>query len=218
MSNRTARGSKLPDSFADALGCPRPSSSKKTKAAASSKTEKSSRDGKRSASNANNAPRKKVKSADSSEGGARTTFKTPQVMRLIENDKDSNLVIMAGKSRIPEQLRGRESLSRMMKRGLGEEFSDVDDTTVVNITELAIEYEAAEILDRFNACSCDKCVEVFSRRIAAKVPARFARISKSHRNGSRELAERVLPMRKIVLSEMIRELICNKSRCFHNEE
>lgn len=215
MSNRTARGSKLPDSFADALGCPRPSSSKKAKAASSPKT---GREVKKSPSKPNNDIRKKAKSADISEGGTHTSLKTPQVMKLIENDKDSNLVIMAGKSRIPEQLRGRESLSRMMKRGLGEEFSDVDDTTVVNITELAIEYEAAEILDRFNACSCDKCVEVFSQRIAAKVPARFARISKSHRNGSRELAERVLPMRKIVLSEMIRELICNKTRCFHNEE
>lgn len=208
MSKRTARGSKLPDSLADAMGCPRPSSSQKAKAAASPK---------RTASRANDT-RKKTRPADIADDGTHSSCKTPQVMKLIESDKNSNLVIMAGKSRIPEQLRGRESLSRMMKRGLGEEFSDVDDTTVVNITEIAIEYEAAEILDRFNACSCDRCVEVFSQRIAAKVPARFARISTSHRNGSRELAERVLPMRKIVLSEMIHELICNKERCFHDDQ
>lgn len=213
MSNRTAHGSKLPDRLAEAVGCPRPSHSKK---AVSASQNKSSRGGKKPPPKAS-SPRKKDRSADIAADGIHTSCKTPQVMKLIESDKRNNLVIMAGKSRVPEQLRGRESLSRVMRRGLGEEFFDADDTTVVNITELAIEYEAAEILDRFNACSCDKCVEVFSRKIAEKVPARFARISKSHRNGSRELAERVLPMRKVVLSEMIRELICNKRRCFHDE-
>ena len=210
MSKRTSHSSKLPDSLAEAIGCPRPSSSKKAHSAAGAK---SNRGEKKPHSKA------KTRAADAlTEDAAHTSCKTPQVMRLIEIDKGNNLVFMAGKSRIPEQLRGRESLSRMMRRGLGEEFDDVDDTTVVNLTELAIEYEAAEILDRFNACSCDRCVEVFSKRIAAKVPARFARISKSHRNGSRELAERVQPMRKVVLSEMIRELICNKERCFHNDD
>ena len=215
MSKRTARGSRLPDSFADALGCPRPSSSKK--ANASSKTGKTGQDKKKSSSKANDLL-KNPKSADASEDTPHASCKTPRMMKLIENDKDKNLVIMAGKSRIPEQLRGREPLSRMTRRGLGEEFYDVDDTTVVNITELAIEYEAAEVLDRFNACSCDKCVEVFSQIRASKVPARFARISTSHRTASRELAERVIPMRKIVLSEMTHELICNKQRCFHDEE
>ncbi len=213
MSNRTAHGSKLPDSLAEAVGCPRPSHSRTAGPAAH---KKSGRDRKKPPSKGS-VSRKKDKPADIAADNIHTSCKTPQVMKLIESDKKNNLVIMAGKSRVPEQLRGRESLSRVMRRGLGEEFSDADDTTVVNITELAIEYEAAEILDRFNACSCDKCVEVFSRRIAEKVPARFARISKSHRNGSRELAERVLPMRKIVLSEMIRELICDKRRCFHDE-
>lgn len=213
MSNRTAHGSKLPDSLAEAVGCPRPSHSK---TAGSAAHKKSGRDGKKPPSKASGS-RKKDRSADIAADGIHASCKTPQVMKLIESDKKNNLVIMAGKSRVPEQLRGRESLSRVMRRGLGEEFSDADDTTVVNITELAIEYEAAEILDRFNACSCDKCVEVFSRRIAEKVPARFARISKSHRSGSRELAERVLSMRKVVLSEMIRELICDKRRCFHDE-
>ncbi|MBD5128391.1 MAG: hypothetical protein HDT43_00475 [Ruminococcaceae bacterium] len=154
---------------------------------------------------------KKTKEADNSGN------KTPQVMRLVEQDKNAvNPVILAGKSRVPKQLRGREPLSKLMRMDLGEEFSDRD-SVVVNLTEAAIEYEAPEILDRFNACSCDKCVEVFSRRISAKVPARFARINKSARSGSRELRERMEPVRKIVLAEMIRELIGNKKRCFHDE-
>ena len=61
MSKRTARGSKLPDSLADAVGCPRPSSSKKAKAVAS---QKSSRDGKKPSSKTNSESRKKVKPAD----------------------------------------------------------------------------------------------------------------------------------------------------------
>ncbi len=144
--------------------------------------------------------------------------KTPQVMRLVEQDKNSvNPVILAGKSRVPKQLRGREPLSRLMRAELGEEFSDREDSVVVNLTEAAIEYEAPEILDRFNACSCHKCVEEFSRIISGKVPARFARINKTSRSGSRELRERMEPVRKIVLSEMIKELIGNKKRCFHDE-
>ena len=145
--------------------------------------------------------------------------KTPQVMRLVEQNKNAvNPVILAGKSRVPKQLRGREPLSRLMRMDLGEEFSDrSEDSVVVNLTEAAIEYEAPEILDRFNACSCHKCVEVFSRRISEKVPARFARINRFARSGSRELRERMEPVRKIVLSEMIRELIGNKKRCFHDE-
>lgn len=144
--------------------------------------------------------------------------KTPQVMRLVEQGKDSvNPVIMAGKSRIPKQLRGREPLSRLMRAELGEEFSDREDSVVVNLTEAAIEYEAPEILDRFNACSCHKCVEVFSRKISERVPARFARINKTARSGQRELRERMEPVRKVVLSEMIKELIGNKKRCFHDE-
>lgn len=144
--------------------------------------------------------------------------KTPQVMRLIEYDKNAvNPVILAGKSRVPKQLRGREPLSRLMRSDLGE-FSDMsEDSVVVNLTEAAIEYEAPEVLDRFNACSCHKCVEVFSRIISEKVPARFARINRSARSGSRELRERMEPVRKIVLSEMVRELIGNKKRCFHDE-
>lgn len=145
--------------------------------------------------------------------------KTPQVMRLLEQDKSSsNPVILAGKSRIPRQLSGREPLSRLLKREMGEEFSDIDGTVVVNLTQLAIEHEAPVILDRFNACSCDKCVEVFSCAVAKRVPVRFARIRKaSQRQGSRELTERMEPVRKTVLTEMIRELIGNKKRCFHDD-
>lgn len=145
--------------------------------------------------------------------------KTPQVMRLLEQDKSaSNPVILAGKSRIPRQLSGREPLSRILRREMGEEFSDIDGTVVVNITQLAIEYEAPIILDRFNACSCDRCVEVFSEAIAKRVPVRFARIRKAaQRRGSHELMERMEPVRKTVLMEMIRELIGNKKRCFHDD-
>lgn len=158
---------------------------------------------------------KSDKSAKSAQKGGN---KTPQVMRLVERDKGANLVLMAGKSRVPKALRGKEPLSGFV---VGE-FEDAEDTVVVNITELAIDYEAPLILDRFNACSCDRCVEVFSGRIAERVPVRFARVSRAAQyyslNERNELSERVEPMRRMVLSEMIRELIGNKKRCFHDEK
>ena len=150
----------------------------------------------------------------------RQSNKTPQVMRLLKQEKGAanNQVFLAGKSRIPRQLSGREPLSRILKREMGEEFSDIEGTVVVNLTQLSIEYQAPMVLDRFNACSCDKCVEEFSRIIAERVPVRFARISKgSQYRGSHELNERMEPVRKIVLTEMIRALIGNKKRCFHDE-
>ncbi len=143
---------------------------------------------------------------------------TAQVMKLVERSADVNPVLLAGKSRVPSQLRGKESLTKIMRRDLGEEFHDSEDTVVVNITELAIEYEVPIVLDRFNACSCDKCVEVLSRRMAERVPVRFARVNKAGRDmDNRELSERVAPMRKMVLTEMIKELIGTKKRCFHDD-
>lgn len=139
----------------------------------------------------------------------RTSCKTPQVMKLIEDDSDE-LVIYAGKSRVPKLLRGRESLSRLSRKSADNE------TEVVNITELVIKHEAADILDRFNACSCEKCVQVFSEMISQRIPVRYARISRSELELD-ELPERAVPMRKVVLPEMIRELICNKKRSFHDK-
>lgn len=136
--------------------------------------------------------------------------KTPQVMKLIENDND-DLVLFVGKSRVPNLLRGRESLSRITRKSAAE-----DETEVVNITELVIDHEAVGILDRFNACSCEKCVKIFSGIIAKRIPVRYARISRSELE-SGKLPERAASMRKVVLPEMIRELICNKKRCFHDK-
>lgn len=148
----------------------------------------------------------------------RKAVRTPQVMKLVEYSNEVNPVLLAGKSRVPVQLRGRQSLTRLMRREMGEVFFDVEDTVVVNITELAIEQEAPVILDRFNACSCDKCVEVFSSKIAERVPVRFARVNKNGMSiGNRELSDRIAPMRKAVITEMIKELIVSKKRCFHDD-
>ncbi len=198
-------------------------STKKTKAAP--KTERSEDAAEVSTKKAKAAPRS-AKSARSEKSEAqndelheqRKAVKTPQVMKLVENPDDVNPVLLAGKSRVPPQLRKKQSLTSLMRREMGEVFYDVEDTVVVNITELAIEHEAPEILDRFNACSCDKCVEIFSRIISGRVPARFARVRKGGiETGSRELSERVAPMRKAVITEMIKELIISKKRCYHDD-
>lgn len=144
--------------------------------------------------------------------------KTPQVMKLISDDSDSNPVIVAGKSRIPTRLRGREPLSRVLKRQLHGEPLETGEADVVNLTEIAVKYEAPLILDRFNACSCEKCVGIFSEIMLKKVPARFARITKSSAEArARDLNDRVEPVRKVVQIAMIRELIVSKKRLFHDE-
>lgn len=198
------------------------------------KAESKPRKAVKSPGNTDSKPRRAVKKSEESDNPSKSPAqkggnKTPQVMRLVERnggkggrggkgDMGANLVLMAGKSRVPKALRGKEPLSGF---AMGE-FDDSADTVVVNITELAINYEAPLILDRFNACSCDKCVEVFSTRIAERVPVRFARVSRAAQYLSlaerNELSERVEPMRRIVLAEMTRELIGNKKRCFHDEK
>ena len=144
--------------------------------------------------------------------------KTPQVMKLVAEDNGENAVIAAGKSRIPARLKGREPLSRMVKREIHGDIYESSEVEVVNLTELAVQYEAPQILDRFNACSCEKCVAVFSEMVLKKVPARFARITKTKMGiRSRELNGRVEPVRKMVQITMIRELIGSKKRIFHDE-
>ncbi len=144
--------------------------------------------------------------------------KTPQVMKLVAEDNGENAVIAAGKSRIPARLKGREPLSKMVKREMHGDIYEPNEVEVVNLTELAVQYEAPQILDRFNACSCEKCVAVFSEMVLKKVPARFARITKTKIGiRSRELNGRVEPVRKMVQITMIRELIGSKKRIFHDE-
>lgn len=144
--------------------------------------------------------------------------KTPRVMKLVEQSKGKNQVIEAGKSHIPTKLKGRLPLSKIAKNEGYDDVFEQGVVEVVNLTELAVKYEAPQVLDRFNACSCDKCVEVFSEIVLKKVPARFARITKSKLGiRSRELNGRVEPVKKIVQDVMIRELIGSKKRIFHDE-
>ena len=144
--------------------------------------------------------------------------KTPQVMKLVADDYGENGVIAAGKSRMPARLKGREPLSKLVRREMHGDIYEANEVEVVNLTELAVKYEAPQILDRFNACSCEKCVAVFSEMVLKKLPARFARITKTKLGiRSRELSGRVEPVREMVQITMIRELIRSRKRIFHDE-
>lgn len=148
--------------------------------------------------------------------------KTPQVMRLVEQKAEITPAALGGKGYVPKQLRGREPLSKLMKSANTPMRSENgDDVEVVNIAELAIKLEAPEILDRFNACSCSKCVAIFSEMVSQKVSPRFARVSKSKSLNSashmNELYGRVEQMRKAVMPEMVREIMGRKKRWFHDE-
>ena len=148
--------------------------------------------------------------------------KTPQVMRLVEQKTDITPAVLGGKGYVPKQMRGREPLSKLLKGdSTPMRAENGDDVEVVNIAELAIKLEAPEILDRFNACSCSKCVAIFSEMVSQKVSPRFARVSKSKSLNSashlNELYGRVEQMRKAVMPEMVREIMGRKKRWFHDE-
>lgn len=151
--------------------------------------------------------------------------KTPQVLKLVQPHGDYvNPVIVAGKSSIPKQLRGVEPLSRIMRREakavLGEDITGLpeenEEVVTINLTAVAIAENAAEILRRFNACDCDKCVGALTKLVEEKVPARFVRISRSAAENG-ELDEQKEPTKKAVVAQMIRVLMGNKKRSFHEE-
>lgn len=151
--------------------------------------------------------------------------KTPHVMKLVSDDRPVNPVVIAGKSRIPKQLRGIEPLSRIMRRDseilLGaEEPAEQDEEPVVtvNLTETVIRDTVSETLRRFNACGCEKCAGALARMVADDVPARFVDIPQSGaENPAHSVPEQYEPIRREVLAKMIRILMGNKKRSFHDE-
>lgn len=160
----------------------------------------------------------KITPQEKSEKQPETTSKTPQVMRLVEQKTDMvNPTILAGKSSIPRKLRGIEPLTRIMKRE-AEGILDPDEEAVTyNVTALVINDHAAEILRRFNACDCNICIEELSRLTADIVPARFAKLHKTavERNAP-EVEELKKPLKHKVTSQMIRLVMQNKKRSYHD--
>ena len=169
-----------------------------------------------------NKPRKtsarsKAKKQDAAVGDI--SSKTPQVMRLVQQGNDMvNPTIMAGKSSIPRKLRGLEPLTKIMKREAEEIFGTDQEDETFNLTALVIDDSAAEILRRFNACDCEVCVEQLSQLTADIVPARFAKLKRRavERNAP-EVEELKAPLRRSVTSQMIRLVIRNKKRSFHDQ-
>lgn len=144
--------------------------------------------------------------------------RTPQVMRLVEQRNDMvNPTIMAGKSSIPRQLRGLEPLTKIMKREAEAVFGADEDEETFNLTALVIDDNAAEILRRFNACDCEICIEQLSRITADSVPARFVKLKRrSVERKAPEVEELKAPLKRPVTSRMIRLVMQNKKRSFHD--
>lgn len=200
----------------------KPSCGKKRSAAAASEPEKNEARQSPGANTGKPSKGEKAKHNDEKTEKAGAGSRTPQVMKLIEPLGDVNPVIIAGKSRIPQQLRGKAPLSRIMRREAAEIFgesfyTDPNEIVTADLTELVIRENAGELLRRFNACCCDKCIDELSRRAAEKIPSRFVRVTRAElERGVPELEEYKEPLRKSALSAMIRELLGNKRRHFHN--
>ena len=162
-------------------------------------------------------PRKKAETKQEELKTGEPSSKTPQVMKLVQQRNDMvNPTIMAGKSSIPRQLRGLEPLSRIMKREAEEVFG-ADEAETYNLTALVIDEHAAEILRRFNACDCELCVETLARLTAEVVPARFAKLRKRDvEREAPEVKQLKEPLQKMVTSRMVRLVMQNKKRSYHD--
>lgn len=154
------------------------------------------------------------------------TVKTPSVMKLVENATlAENQVIAAGKSRIPRQLRGIEPLSRVIRREAEAESAAeaVQSSPMVrkNLTGMIIEAEAPAILTRFNACDCERCRSELIRLTEAEMPARYITMPEladiSYTGFSDDEKLLIESVKKTVVSLMIRLMIGNKKRSFHNK-
>lgn len=162
------------------------------------------------------AAKKSGKKAD--KVGSEASSKTPQVMRLVEQRNDMvNPTILAGKSSIPRKLRGLEPLTKIMKRDAETVFGSDEEAETFNLTALVIDDHAAQILRRFNACDCELCIERLSQLTADSVPARFVKLKKrSVERKAAEVEELKAPLKRTVTSRMIRLVMQNKKRSFHD--
>lgn len=162
------------------------------------------------------ATKKASKKAD--KVGGEASSKTPQVMRLVEQRNDMvNPTILAGKSSIPRKLRGLEPLTKIMKRDAETVFGSDEEAETFNLTALVIDDHAAQILRRFNACDCELCIERLSQLTADSVPARFVKLKKrSVERKAAEVEELKAPLKRAVTSRMIRLVMQNKKRSFHD--
>lgn len=168
---------------------------------------------------AQSAPRKKSSEAIKAEEELRPEIgsRTPQVMKLVEQRDMVNPTILAGKSSIPRKLRGIEPLSKIMKRAEEGNLDPDEEAIIYNVTALVIDDHAEEILQRFNACDCEICIEELSRRTVENVPAKFAKLRKSAVKRRTPEVERLKqPLVRRVTLEMIRLVIRNKKRSYHD--
>ena len=73
-----------------------------------------------------------------------------------------------------------------------------------------------EILRRFNACVCEKCIAALTAKTEEKIPARFVKVSKKAvQTNSEEYQKLKVPLKKTATAQMIRVMMMNKKRSFH---
>lgn len=163
---------------------------------------------------------------DSRDAGEQSqSVKTPSVMKLVQDTRQlENQVIAAGKSRIPRQLRGIEPLSKVIRREAAaekqlEESSSAPMVTR-DMTSMVIEAAAPEVLARFNACDCEVCREGLAKLAAEELPARYIRLPEGADIGwegfTQEEKLLIATVRKSAVTVMIRLMMANKKRSFHD--
>lgn len=173
--------------------------------------------------------------------------KTPQVMRLVDNTGDNfNPIIAAGKSHIPKKNRHNAPLSKIMKAMYSESenkrlYDDLrqneigrdmyvhdgelmmytvgEDKISVNIISVLLAEMVPEVLERFNFCDCALCRERLSEIALDELPAKFVRIhkNKSEKEKDAELQKHKKGSRQSVARALVKHIMPNKKRHFHDE-
>lgn len=199
-------------------GRPKKNTDTSEKAVKKAETETAASESKQAKPTKRKAAKSKDELSEQEKKQPEISSKTPQVMRLVRQSNDMvNPTIMAGKSSIPRKLRGLEPLTRIMKREADEIFGTDSDAETYNVTALVIEENAAAILRRFNACDCELCIEQLSQLTAEEVPSRFAKLKpRAVELNAPEVEELKAPLRRSVTSCMIRLVIRNKKRSYHD--
>lgn len=166
-------------------------------------------------------------------------------MRLVDSTKsDFNPIICAGKSRMPRRMNAplskvmktmyQESESRMLYEELRENeigkdmyvhdgelmmYTVGDDKLSVNIISVLLAELVPEVLERFNFCDCQLCREKVSALALDELPAKFVRIhkNKSEKEKAAELEKHKDASRQLVARTLVKIIMPNKKRYFHDD-
>ncbi len=132
--------------------------------------------------------------------------KTPHVMSLINsNPSGSNPYL-------PIDARRRRE-ANLAHRNTVRDNGEVSKKVTLDINRMVIGELLEDTLERFNTCHCEKCRSVAEKLLLGSVSVRIVTVSG---NGKRQTDEYFNCARKEIYSALVKLIIKNKRRPFHD--